>query len=137
MNNKDELIVVEERKSIHNPCPYGNDDCPKCNNKQFMSTLKEIQEKGEISFKEMIYGSHGNGELINKDEFFFKIEDMLVFLHQQTTLAYNAGKADMLDTVLKEIDSLNTVDIKDQSGDVVQEQLISKDKLKNKLLDNK
>lgn len=99
------------------------------------NTLKQLQEKGEEKFRKQ-FDELGLKQPKNSMK---NLERELIidYWRKQTTLAYNAGKADILDTVLKEIDSLNTVDIKDESDYVVREQLISKDKLKNKLLDNK
>lgn len=82
-------------------------------NIKWKDSLQELQEKGEEEFKENFGYLLGPikvtpyyGEDIKKakllQDMYSKIgTNILDFLHQQTTLAYNAGKADMLDTVLK------------------------------------
>lgn len=35
---------TEELKSIHNPCPYGNDDCPSCKPKQSTSLKEDLHD---------------------------------------------------------------------------------------------
>ena len=62
------------------------------------------------------------------------LDEIKSFLNSRTTLAYQSGEKAMLEKVLGIIKILPTVDIKDQSGHVISERLISLDSLKEKLL---
>lgn len=63
------------------------------------NTLKQLQEKGEEEFRNkffVLYDSDMSG--MGTDQ----VDNVLDFLHQQTTLAFEAGKAEALAMVLKE-----------------------------------
>lgn len=110
-----------------------------------MNTLKQLQEKGEEEFKKKFIGLTGLGA----SKKVWWVDDPIRVLnwhHQQTTLAYNAGKADMIDTVLKEIEIvkenviLNGSSTNYKDGGIGDESEFfayraSLDTLKNKLLD--
>lgn len=115
-----------------------------------MNTLKQLQEKGEEEFKKKFIGLTGLGA----SKKVWWVDDPIRVLnwhHQQTTLAYNAGKADILDTVLKEIDTMivhrpdELIKLNKDLPSILQEQSYLQaigycealDTLKNKLLDNK
>lgn len=42
-------VEEKERKSVHNPCPYGNDDCPKCSSTQTDDWEKEFDRKISVT----------------------------------------------------------------------------------------
>lgn len=93
-----------------------------------MNTLKQLQEKGEEEFNKWF-----EQEIILDQEVRTVLQGIKSFLNQQTTLAYNAGKADMLDTVLKEIETNYRTDgLKDSQFASIWNQAL--DTLKNKLL---
>lgn len=99
-----------------------------------MTTLKQLQEKGEEEFRKKfssLYGVGISGMGYNQ------VDNVIDFLHQQTTLAYNAGKADMIDTVLKEIEEIKFTGSFAHDGDVYSPNEFNQtlDTLKNKLLD--
>lgn len=96
-----------------------------------MNTLKQLQEKGEEEFNKWF-----EQEIILDQEVRTVLKGIKYFLHQQTTLAYNAGKADMLDTVLKEIEE-HCVDEDNLNASYTLGFNQALDTLKNKLLDNK
>lgn len=118
-----------------------------------MTTLKQLQEKDwtvdtDDKNRNFIKYKDGRMEFIGDDW------AIICFLHkkvcdgsQQITLAYNAGKAEMLDTVLKEIDKkLNSIGrpVEGISQELYNNDtwvnigiLEALDTLKNKLLDNK
>lgn len=93
-----------------------------------MNTLKQLQEKGEEEFNKWF-----EQEIILDQEVRTVLQGIKSFLNQQTTLAYNAGKADILDTVLKEIETNYRTDgLKDSQFASIWNQAL--DTLKNKLL---
>ena len=112
------------------------------------NTLKQLQEKGEEEFEKVekqfmsdIKNGRTDGLYVLDTKLFKKL------LHQQITLAYNAGKADMLDTVLKEIEEKLSF-YKEMMGKAKNTNRLSAwsdfnskhqalDTLKNKLLDSK
>lgn len=71
-----------------------------------MDTLKQLQEKGggELD-KEFgyIYNYEVKDEYCAKD---FDYEKLKIFINQQTTLAFEAGKAEAIAMVLKEIEGM-------------------------------
>jgi hypothetical protein len=62
-----------------------------------MPTLKDIQKQGKIGFRKL----WGN---ITKDTQHLTTEKIEDFLHQQTTLAFQAGEKSKEDMVLEEIE---------------------------------
>ena len=104
------------------------------------NTLKQLQEKGEEILEQFdeYFGNLPDTKYMNIDPKYLK-SYFLKVIEEQTTLAYNAGKADMLDTVLKEIDEHETNwDANSKEHTLMREgYYLALDTLKNRLLDNK
>lgn len=54
---------------------------------QFGELTPSPVEGWEEEFVKLIHGSHGNGELIERDEFFYKIDSMKSFIHSAISKA--------------------------------------------------
>ena len=80
-----------------------------------MNTLKQFQEEGDNKFDE-IFGKDGPerncdsiGRIAGCDDCYSSIKlraEHKAFNNQQTTLAYELGKKEMLEMVVKEIDGM-------------------------------
>lgn len=114
--------------------------CTSCGQKFYPTmnnTLKQLQEKGEEELKKEWKETFGKEANINPKSVLHDSFDWWIDkLNQQTTLAYNTCKADMLDTVLKEIEG-QCVDEDNLNSSYVLGFNQCLDTLKNKLLANK
>lgn len=96
-------------------------------------TLKDLQEEGEKKFGDPFNNVLGNQKIIKTGT---KIEDILSFLNSQTSLAYELGRKEMLEEVLKEIEenkipfkvseNMEERDAYNQALDSLKEKLINK-----------